>query len=59
MLRELKVIEQLSAYTSLYKKDLKTGQIGRKGNYSLILLDSELNTISIETFSANQSRGFR
>lgn len=54
MIRELKVIEQLNAYTSLYKRELKGTNKGRKGNYSLILLDSELNTISIETFSTDQ-----
>ena len=54
MTRGLKVIEQLSAYTSLYKKELRPLPQGRQGNYSLILLDSELNTISVETFSASQ-----
>ena len=54
MIRNLKVIEQLNAYTSLYKRELKKTSKGRKGNYSLILLDSGINTISIETFSANQ-----
>lgn len=54
MIRELKVIEQLNAYTSLYRRELKGNRKGRKGNYSLILLDSALNTISIETFSTDQ-----
>ena len=54
MIRDLKVIEQLNAYTSLYKRELKETSKGRKGNYSLILLDSEINTISIETFSVDQ-----
>jgi len=54
MIRGLKVIEQLNAYTSLYKMELKGSAKGRKGNYSLILLDSDLNTVSVETFSVNQ-----
>lgn len=54
MIRNLRVIEQLNAYTSLYKRELIGTNKGRKGNYSLILLDSEMNTISIETFSADQ-----
>lgn len=52
MIKEMKVIEKLSAYTSLYKKELHHLARGRKGNYSLILLDSELNVVSVETFSA-------
>lgn len=54
MIRDLNVIEQLSAYTSLYKRDLNLPSTGRQGNYSLIVLDSKSNTISVKTYSASR-----
>lgn len=53
-IQELQVVENLSVYTNAYKTISKIGAPGRKGNYSLILLNSRENTISLETYSANQ-----
>lgn len=54
MINELKVVEQLSVYTAFYKINTSEVSQGRKGNYSLILLNSHNNTISINTYSSNQ-----
>jgi hypothetical protein len=56
MIKELQVIENLSVYTAVYKiVSINTNrEMGRRGSYSLILLDSKENTISFDTFSANQ-----
>jgi putative GTP pyrophosphokinase len=52
---ELKAIEQLSVYTAIYRiSSNEAKEKGRSGNYSLILLNSHENTISIQTFSVNQ-----
>ncbi len=53
-IQELQVIENLSVYTAVYKTISKNTARGRKGHYSLILLNSRENTISLETYSANQ-----
>jgi hypothetical protein len=53
-IQELQVIENLSVYTAVYKTISKNTSKGRKGHYSLILLNSRENTISLETYSANQ-----
>jgi putative GTP pyrophosphokinase len=53
-IQELYVIENLSVYTAAYKIISKTAAIGRKGHYSLILLNSRENTISVETYGASQ-----
>lgn len=53
-IKKLQVIEQLNAYTSLYTRISKGEQKGRKGGYSLIVLDSELNTVLLERFSVDQ-----
>lgn len=51
----LKVIEQLSVYSAIYKLvSRKTKERGRSGGYSLILLNSLENTISLDTFGASQ-----
>ncbi|AFY03083.1 RelA/SpoT domain-containing protein [Bdellovibrio bacteriovorus] len=53
-IRELHVIENLSVYTAAYKTISKSSSKGRKGHYSLILLNSRENTISLETYGASQ-----
>ncbi len=54
LIHELKVIEQLNVYTNLYKtKSLKTTK-GRGGNYSLISLNSDQNTIAVKNFSLSK-----
>jgi putative GTP pyrophosphokinase len=56
-IRDLKVIEQLSLYTAVYKitsSESKQSGKGRRGHYSLILLDSHKNTISVNTYSVGQ-----
>lgn len=55
MIEDLKAIELLSVYTSIYK--ITTSDPNQKrssGHYSIILLDSHKSTISIQTFGANQ-----
>lgn len=50
----LKAIEQLNVYTAIYKiSSNEFREKGRSGSYSLILLDSHKNTISITLFSSN------
>ncbi len=53
-IQELQVIENLSVYTAAYKTISKNTAKGRKGHYSLLLLNSRENTVSLETYSANQ-----
>jgi len=53
-IQELQVVENLSVYTNAYKTISKSGAPGRKGHYSLILLNSRENTISLKTYSVNQ-----
>lgn len=54
IITELQVIDNLNVYTAVYKTFSKTTSKGRKGHYSLILLNSRENTISLKTYSANQ-----
>ncbi len=51
---ELQVIDNLNVYTAVYKTISGKNSIGRKGHYSLILLNSKENTISLKTFGTNQ-----
>jgi len=53
-IQELHVIENLSVYTAVYKTISKNTAKGRKGHYSLILLNSRENTISLETYGSSQ-----
>ncbi|MBC7370555.1 MAG: RelA/SpoT domain-containing protein [Bdellovibrionaceae bacterium] len=53
-IQELKVIENLSVYTAVYKKISSSTPTGRKGHYSLIVLNSRENTISLATYGASQ-----
>ncbi len=53
-IQELHVIENLSVYTAVYKTISKNTAKGRKGHYSIILLNSRENTISLETYGASQ-----
>jgi hypothetical protein len=53
-IRELNVTENLNVYTAVYKIISKTASRGRKGHYSLILLNSRDNTISIENYGVRQ-----
>lgn len=53
-IQELQVVENLSVYTRAYKTISKSGAPGRRGHYSLILLNSRENTISLEAYSVNQ-----
>ncbi|MDC0980268.1 RelA/SpoT domain-containing protein, partial [Bdellovibrionales bacterium] len=56
-IQTLKVVDQLNIYTNLYEIITVAGSRepkGRKGHYSLILLDSQNNKIRIETFSVDQ-----
>lgn len=55
-IEELKVIEQLSVYTAIYKKiSRENRERGRRGGYNLIILDSNKNTIEIESFGVRQA----
>lgn len=54
MIQDLKAIEQLNVYTAIYKINSNEFRVkGRSGSYSLILLDSHKNTISVQSFSSN------
>lgn len=48
------VKENLSAYTVVYKTISKNTATGRKGHYSLIILNSKDNTTSLQTYGASQ-----
>lgn len=55
MISDLKAIEQLNVYTAIYRiTSSEIKEKGRSGHYSLILLDSSENTISIQAFGSNQ-----
>jgi len=54
IISELHVIDNLNVYTAVYKILSSETTIGRRGHYSLILLNSRENTISFKTYSANQ-----
>lgn len=51
---ELQVVDNLNVYTALYKITAEKNVKGRKGHYSLILLNSLDNTIVFKTYSTNQ-----
>jgi putative GTP pyrophosphokinase len=53
-IQDLEVIENLSVYTAVYKKISKSIPRGRTGHYSLIILNSRENTISLETYGVSQ-----
>lgn len=53
-IQELQVIENLSVYTTAYKTISKSAPKGRKGHYSLIVLNSRDSTISFETYGVSQ-----
>lgn len=54
LIRELKAIEQLNVYTAIYKiSTTEHREKGRSGSYSLILLDSKNNSVTVEVFSLN------
>ncbi len=53
-IQELRAIENLSVYTALYKTLSKNFPKGRIGHYSLIILNSRENTISLENYGARQ-----
>jgi len=53
-IQELQVIENLNVYTAAYRTISRNTKRGRKGHYSLILLNSRENTISVETYGASQ-----
>lgn len=53
-IQQLHVIENLSAYTAAYKTVSNKSSKGRNGHYSLIVLNSREDTISVETYGANQ-----
>lgn len=53
-IQELQVIENLSVYTAVYKTISTNTSTGRKGHYSLIVLNSRENTISVETYGTSQ-----
>lgn len=54
MIEKLKVGEQLNVYTALYKISSLKSHSGRRGNYSLLLLDSKKNQIKLKTYGASQ-----
>lgn len=54
MIIELQVIDNLNVYTAVYRIISKDNSVGRKGHYSLILLNSRDNTISVSSYSENQ-----
>jgi len=55
-IEKLKVIEQLSVYTAIYRVvSEKSSDRGRRGGYNLITLDSTKSTIEIKSFGVNQT----
>lgn len=54
IITELQVIDNLNVYTAVYKTIAQKTTTGRKGHYSLILLNSRDNTISLKTFGSSQ-----
>ncbi len=55
VIRELNIIEQLNAYTSIYSSDWRKNRSkGRSGKYALLTLDTATNSTSVETFSENK-----
>lgn len=53
-IQDLHIIENLNVYTAAYKTISNSSRRGRKGHYSLILLNSRENTISLQTYGTNQ-----
>lgn len=53
-IQELQVTENLNVYTAVYNIISKSTSSGRKGHYSLIVLDSRKNTISFENYGVSQ-----
>lgn len=54
LVSELQVVENLNFYTQAYQIITDKSERGRKGHYSLILLNSRENIISLKTYSSNQ-----
>ncbi|MBT4761311.1 MAG: RelA/SpoT domain-containing protein [Bdellovibrionaceae bacterium] len=55
MIRKLNIIEQLSAYTSIYTSNWREKRaIGRSGKYALITLDTNTNRTSVEVYPESQ-----
>ena len=55
MIKDLKAIEQLTVYTAIYKITAqKTKSKGKSGGYSIIFLDSNNNTISVQSFGVEK-----
>lgn len=54
IINELQVIDNLNVYTAVYKTVAQNTSTGRKGHYSLILLNSRNNTITLKTFGASR-----
>ena len=54
IIMELQVIDNLNVYTAVYRIMSKNTTKGRKGHYSLILLNSRHNTISLTTYGSSQ-----
>lgn len=53
-IQDLHVVENLSVYTAVYKIISKRTSTGRKGHYSLILLNSREKTITLQTYGSSQ-----
>lgn len=54
VINELQVIDNLNVYTHVYKQIAQNNMTGRKGHYSLILLNSRDTTISLKTYGTRQ-----
>ena len=54
LINELQVIEQLNIYTNLYELEPLKVSRGRTGDYSLISLNSNTNSIRVDIFSASK-----
>ena len=54
IITELQVIDNLNVYTAVYRIMSKNTTKGRKGHYSLILLNSRENTVSLKTYGSRQ-----
>lgn len=53
-IQQLQIIENLNVYTAVYRTVAKDVIKGRTGHYSLILLNSRENTISLAAYGASQ-----
>ncbi len=54
IITELQVVDNLNVYTAVYKIISEKTEKGRQGHYSLILLNSRENTISLKTYGSSQ-----